>query len=288
MSLWRFRGTIARSVAGDLPPPAERSLRDHLRGCAACRGYYDQLARVSEALAPETARRREQARLLAALTGAAPLATAPSPSSSPSSAGAWRWLRWSPLVLAPAVALLLLIRPATPPELDGGLHPGERLPPGEITWRGSPETSSAGLGLLVYAGRRSDGGVAPVRLVADLPGSGEGRLSLDDYVQFSVRGLRQPAYVTVVGLDQAGQVHVYAPRPDTAPRPLPADAGPHVVGPSIALSVKHQVGRLRLFAIATPAPPNATDVAAAVKRAGFSDALALPGTHATGLLAITP
>jgi Putative zinc-finger len=268
MSLWRHRRTIARAIAGELSPPAETRLRGHLAGCATCRAHYDRLSLAAEALAPGTSQRRAQARLQAALV--APARAAPGAVARP----ALRWLRWTPLVLAPAAALLFLVRPMPPPSP-------------EIAWRGHVEPASTALGLLVYASRRVEGGVAQVRLVADLPGSGEGQLYLDDYVQFSVRALRQASYVTVVGLDEAGDVHVYAPRPDTPPRPVAPDVAPTTLGPSVALSVKHRPGRLRLFAVASAAPVDVAELSAAVRQAGFSGTLTLPGQQAAGLLAIT-
>ncbi|HET6279879.1 MAG TPA: zf-HC2 domain-containing protein [Polyangia bacterium] len=278
MSLLLHRWAIARAVAGELPEAKERTLRTHLAGCAACRAHYDRLSLAAEAIAPAATHRRERLRLQAALN---PATQAPVPALE--SFDWLRWLRWTPLLLAPAAALFLLVRPARPPSprdtFDGK---------SQIAWRGRADAVASEVGLLVYAGRRSDGGVTPVRLVADFPGSGEGSLHLDDYVQFSVRGLRQASYVTVAGLDERGEVHVYAPRPDAPARPVEPGAKPVTLGPSINLSVKHHAGRLRLFAVATSAPLGSADITAAIRRAGFSGTLALPGSQAAGLLAITP
>jgi len=285
VSLWRYRRAIERAVAGVLPAAAERTLRAHLAGCTACRAHYDHLAVAAEALAPAATHRHERLRLQAALNQTIHPARMPVPTSAQSSVQRLRWLRWTPLLLAPVAALFLLVRPTRTPS-PGDMLDGTR--PGEIAWRGRADAPATEIGLLVYAGRRADGGVTPVRLVADFPGSGEGKLHLDDYVQFSVRGLRQASYVTIVGLDERGEVHMYAPRPDVPARPVAPDARPVTLGPSINLSVKHHTGRLRLFAVATTAPVGGADVMAAVRRAGFSGTLALPGMQAAGLLAITP
>jgi hypothetical protein len=286
LSLWRHRRAIERAIVGDLSPAAERNLRLHLDRCPDCRGHYDRLARVAEALAPGMAQRRERLRLQAAVAGGTDATTVPSPPPIPS-LGWLRWLRWSPLVLAPAALLLFALRSVLAPSLNDPDHNAANLPLGEVTWRGSDAGANPELGVLVYASPRARAGAQAVRLVADLPHSGEGTLSLDEYVQFRVHGLREAAFVTVVGLDDAGDVHVYAPRDKSALRPLPADPAPRTVGPSVDLSVKHRPGRLRLFAIATATPGNPETIAAAVRRAGFADPLDLPGKHVSGLLAIT-
>jgi hypothetical protein len=278
--LWRRRGTIERAVAGELSPPREQVLREHLRGCDDCRGYYDQLVRIMAVLAPGVEHKREGSRLsLAVGTADAPVVSPPARSVSSSR---MRWLGSSSLVVAAAAAVLLFVwRP---------FQTAQQAADGEIGWRGGGDESTADWGLLVYASRRTNGDTQPtVRLVADLPRSGEGRLNLDDYVQFSVRGLRQVAYVTIVGLDEGGEVHLYAPRPEAPRRPLAlaADGAPRMVGPSIDLSVKHRSGRLRLFAVVTPGPANIEELTAAAKRAGFSGTLQVPGEQVTGLLAIT-
>jgi hypothetical protein len=83
-----------------------------------------------------------------------------------------------------------------------------------------------------------------VRLVAELPGSGEGRVSLGDYLQLGVRGLRAPAHVRVVGVDEAGDLHELVR--DAA---LAAGAGPSTLGASLDLARGYAPGRLRLVAL---------------------------------------
>src|SRR4029077_1553272 len=83
-----------------------------------------------------------------------------------------------------------------------------------------------------------------VRLVAELPGSGEARVSLGDYLQLGVRGLRAPAHVRVVGVDEGGAVHDYVR--DTA---VGAGEGPSTLGASVELARGHAPGRLRLVAV---------------------------------------
>src|SRR5207245_1006346 len=73
-----------------------------------------------------------------------------------------------------------------------------------ITLRGGSEKLQSGPKLLVYAKRK---GASGVRLVAELPGSGEARVSLNDYVQFRGSSTFAPAYALILSVDPAGQVH---------------------------------------------------------------------------------
>ena len=68
MSLFLRKRDIERAVLGELAPPAERRLFEHLRGCAPCRAHYDQLAGVKSIVdGSAMARARERARLIAAV-----------------------------------------------------------------------------------------------------------------------------------------------------------------------------------------------------------------------------
>jgi hypothetical protein len=151
-----------------------------------------------------------------------------------------------------------------------------------------------GPAILIYASRRTGPAThGPVRLVSALPGSGEGRVSSADYVQFSVAGLRSPAYVTIVGVDADGGVHRYVPRSGGAAMSVQPAGEPTVVGPSIELGQGHHPGRLRLVA-ALSAQPLDNDALAALTRADGSrpDAAALDGAASvqviTGLLIVEP
>jgi hypothetical protein len=282
------RKAIARALAGELAPAEEQGLRAHLARCARCRAHYDRLALAAEAIATSAggearvAARRERARLEAALAGASGGAlAAPAPRR--------RARRWLPaaLALAPAAAAIVwIVRVAPPPS------PGDAAP--AVTFRGgAPDGAAPPAGLLVYASRKEGAaGHGPVRLVADLPASGEGRLSLSDYMQLSVRGLRAPAFVTVVGVDDGGEVHVYVPRPGAAPaRAAPRDA-PASLGPSIDLGRGHRPGRLRLYALVSGEPLDEARVRAAAARLDRgrpgAPPLDLPVPQVAGLLMIEP
>jgi len=289
VSLLLHRRSIGRAVAGELSPRAETALRAHLRSCARCRDHYDRLASAAEAIAVVPGGRigqeRARQRLLAALEGgSAPAA----PASVPAATRARRWWRATLLVAPAAAALLLFVRSERTQK-----RAVERPVP-EVTWRGggaSPTTPAPTL--LVYASRKDPaGGHGPVRIVAELPASGEGRVSLSDYVQFSVRGLAAPAFITVVGFDAAGGLHVYAPRPGGAAAPLPPSATPVAVGPSIDLQRAHRPGPLRLYALFSPEPIDEARLRAAGaridwKRPGVAP-LDLPVPQASGLLLVAP
>ncbi len=286
MSLLLHRRAIARAAAGDLSLAAETRLRAHLRECAACRAHYDALRATAEGLAASGGRigeERARARLMAALGGEAAGGGAPPPARAVSRARRW----WPAALLVPAAAaLVLLVRPAP-------RGPGQA--PNDVTWRGAgaSEATAVPATLLVYASRRGSGGdPGPVRLVADLPASGEGRVTLSDYVQFSVRGLRSPMFTTVVGIDDAGTVHLYAPRPGSPPVAAAPGDRPVALGPSVDLQRGHRAGRLRLYALFSPAPVDEARLRAAAARVDPTrpgvPPLDLPLPQLSGVLLVSP
>jgi len=280
VSLFFHRRAIVRAVAGELSADAEASLRAHLRTCTACRDYYDQLARVTEVLATAAGRAdtraddRARARLLVGLAAA----TGPRDRVAPR-----RWT-WAAAGLVPAAALAVLFLRSAP-------HPE---PAPYQAMRGGAETADGSApALLIFASRKDTGtGHGPVRLVAEMPASGEARVSLDDYVQFSVRGLRAPAFVTVVGVDDAGEVHTYVPRAGIPP-PHPAPSSAAIsLGASIDLARGHRPGRLRIYGLlsAEPLAPERVRAAAAQvdrTRPG-APPLDLAVPQVSGLLTIAP
>ncbi|MFL5304809.1 MAG: anti-sigma factor family protein [Polyangia bacterium] len=287
MSLLFHRRTIGRAVAGDLSIAEETRLRAHLRRCAACRAYYDGLSATAAGLAASggrVAEERARARLVAALGTQPAVGGARAPGMR-----APRARRWWPaaLLIAPAAAALLLVaRPAPHAPTQART---------DVTWRGGADDEAMAVPatLLVYASRRARGGdPGPLRLVADLPASGEGRVTLSDYVQFSVRGLRSAMFTTVVGIDDAGALHVYAPRPGTAPVATAPSDRPVTVGPSVDLQRGHRPGRLRLYALFSPVPVDEARLRAAAThvdptRPGVPP-LDLPLPQLSGVLLVSP
>src|SRR5204863_7565315 len=119
---------------------------------------------------------RERARLVDALTAAPPASSAqkrvPARPRAPRPA-------WAAALLVPAALGAWLILRSS--------GPGAGVPDaGPITWRGATaDPAAAPAALLVFAAARAEGATPThVRLVADLPASGEGRVSRHDFVQF--------------------------------------------------------------------------------------------------------
>jgi hypothetical protein len=232
VSLLGHKRQIARAVLGELSPRDDARLRAHLGGCARCRAHYDVLARTAQGLGRgRVAAAREQERLFAALDASTHSATAPTPRRH----RIWQGAAFA-LVPAAAIAVLLLTR-ATPAPSPGG---------DEITLRGrdAPEAAAPAT-IVLYASRKlAPPSHGPVRLVGELPGSGEAHVSLGDYLQLGLRGLRAPVHVRVVGVDEGGRVHDYVGDTAVVPR-----AGPLTLGGSIDLGREHEPGRVRLLAL---------------------------------------
>lgn len=274
MSLLFHGRAVLRAVAGTLPPAADARLRAHLRGCAACRGRYDQLARSSWVLGAPTSARRERAALVAELDA---------PAQAPARR---RIVRLAPALLLPAAAALVLwARTATPP------------PDPAVSFRGAApgEEPAAPVRLLVFAKAKNSSDsddTRSLRLVADLPGAGEGKVSLRDYVQLGYRGLATPSYVAVLGVDDAGAVHLYVPRPGAAAVRVEPAPGARALAPSIDLAFRHRPGRLRLYAVFSRAPLDEARLRQAARRAqtepGRPLPLDAPALQVGGLLTIEP
>jgi hypothetical protein len=279
VSLWWHRRAITRAVAGDLAVDDAAKLRAHLAGCDACRAFYDDLARLAEALdGGRAAAAAERARLVAAL--AVP-AVAAAPSRPPR-----RWIV-AALAVAPAAAAIVAWRARA--------RPGAQVPHAydDVTLRGAAEATApeAGPTLLVHARRRPRLELAErVRLVAELPGSGELRLFDDDDVQLGVRGLRAPTYVRAYFVDGGGVAHAVAPRPGVSALMRPAP-GVVSLGPSFHPG-RGGIGRGRLVAFFSAVDLDEARAVAAVERleAGKVAAIAteLRAEVVTGVIMVEP
>jgi hypothetical protein len=248
VSLLVHRRAIERAVLGELAPLAEMRLRAHLGGCPRCRAHYDGLARTAEALGGgRAAAARARARLFAALDAPAPTATPEAPAREPLVHRRRAWLGAS-LALVPAAALVMLW-------LSRGRD--------EVTLRGGGASEAAPPATLVlYARSKASKRNQPsIRLAGELPGSGEARISMDDYLLFGLRGLRAPTHVRVSAVDEHGRVQDYVG--DTAVAPAP---GPLTLGRSIDVSRAHEPGRLRLVALFSEKKIDDAAVRAAVAR----------------------
>jgi hypothetical protein len=268
--LWRRR-SIERAVAGLLPVADERRLREHLGRCPGCQSHYDRLSLAARALAGDasvpssSAASRQRARLVLALTGA---------TGGPVARSRRRVLA----IGAPAVAAVGL----------AGLWLALRPPitqPDAVTWRGPVESQAATVraSLLVFA---SPKGAAErrVHMVAEFPGSVEGTVSADEYVQFTYRHGMERAFVNLWGVDAAGAIRRYFPRPGSPATPLPPTRDARPLGPSVDLG-RHPVGPLRLHAFFSDGPLDEGRVRDALARREGS---ALGAHEITGTLLVKP
>lgn len=240
MSLWWWRRAVERAALGDLGPSADRRVRRHVQRCAACRAHYDALATMAGG--PTEAERQRQ-RLLASLPR-------DEGNERPVRARAW----WLPAALVPvAVVVVLLVRPQEP----------------ELTERGARTPPNEPLAVSVYAARRNpSGGREPLRLVADLPASGEAALSRADFVQLGYRNTGDSLHLVLLARDAGrtgdaravrwvvpadgvagGQAAALAP--STRTRPL---------GPGWDLAALPAPSRLELYAVTSHLPFSLTTV----------------------------
>jgi hypothetical protein len=252
---------IERAVMGELAPVAEARLFTHLRWCTRCQARYDQLAGVKAAFdGGKAAGARTRARLVAALDDAGAARARP------------HRRRWFPalLVLAPAAAILVWIaKPAAPP--PSAVE--------EMTMRGGsdPTAAAPAPALVIYASRKTGpASHGPVRLVAELPGSGEARVSRDDYLQLGVRGLRAATHVRVVGVDARGAVREVLA--DTLATPA---AGSSAVGRSVELGRGQPAETLPIVALFSVEPIDDRAVNDAIAGRGGAGVI-------TGALVIEP
>jgi hypothetical protein len=258
MSLLVHKRTIERAVLGELAPRDDARLRAHLGACARCRAHYDGLARTAEALGSgRAAAARARQRLFAALDGATAPAL-PQPVREPAGRARRIWLGAS-LALVPAAALVLL---------KLSKEPGAG---GEVTLRGGGAVTLRGGGaaeapppatVVLYARSKTSKLSQPgIRLVGELPGSGEARVSMSDYLVFGLRGLRAPTHVRVSAVDEQAHVHDYVGDMAVAPGP-----GPLTLGRSIEVSRGHEPGRLRLVVLFSEKKIDDAAVRAAIAR----------------------
>jgi hypothetical protein len=256
MSVLLHRREIARAVLGELDAASEERLRAHLRGCDACRAHYDRLAGAASAVSGGAgAAARERARLFAALDAPAGAAAA-DPAARPAAAPGKRGRAWltAGLVLAPVAALVLWFTVGS-----SGLEGGDA-----VTMRGGKATETRGFPamLVVYASQKlGPNSHGPLRMAGELPGSGEVRVSLGDYMQLGVRGVRTAAHVRIVGVDGNGTLHDYVR--DT---PVTPSDGAVPLGSSVDLGRDHAAGPLRVLALFSNAKVDEQAVRDAVAR----------------------
>lgn len=256
---------IRSAVAGELAPKRERALRAHLHRCAACRGYYDRLSLLAPA---RDAAARERSAIEAKLF----------PDAHPAPTRARR--AWALALVPAAVAAVLLLRPR-PPAPDDTAAPGvtHRGPAGE-------ETAAAAPTLALYASRKGEGDrMGPLRLVAEIPASGEAVVSLRDYVQLACRGVRSDGHLAVFARDDAGTLHQLFPGSDGNTRVAATDGAVVPVGSTIELAAHHRVGQLAIMAVWSPHAFDVPQVRATMEGGA---PVAAPAVVLRGILQIEP
>jgi len=222
------RFALDRFAAGEGDAAERAALQAHLDACQACRQTVEGL----ESFRQDFAQHHDKAGFLADVRDRA---------AEPERIGFWQaW--WRPVMALSAAAaavliVLLVARPWSGPDSDPD---GVRIKSDELE-----------LGFLVMEQGRPV--VAqPGRVVH--PG---------DRIQFRLSAPRG-GFVHVVGVDQAGKVSVYYPRPDEASEPYPGGSGRPVPG-SVILDAT--LGRERVFALICERPLGRARLAQRVRAA---------------------
>jgi hypothetical protein len=217
---------LVRHRAGEGQPAERRRIEAHLADCPSCRRSLEQLADFERAFAEQHQRQGFLAAVQLAAEQAGP--------------GRRRWLQ--PLAWSAAAAALLLV-------LGLVIWPGAGRRQPEPTER----IKGAGLELdyLVAAGRR---------VVAAGP---ERVLHPGDRIQFRLSAPRG-GYLHLVGVDAAGRVSVYYPRPGEPHPVYPGGAARPVPGSVI---LDETLGAERVFALICDRPLGRAELARRVRSA---------------------
>lgn len=211
------RFALSRFAASEGSPAERESIQDHLASCPECAQVLAELEEFQTAFHGA----HDRAAFLASLRAKA---LEPEPERKPWWAG---WFRPAMALGAAAAAVLivlLVVRPFAGPEPDAD----------QIRIK----SDALALGFLVMEQGRPVI-AAPDRVVH--PG---------DRIQFRISAPRG-GFVHVVGVDQAGKVSVYYPRPAETVEPYPGGSGRPVPG-SVILDAT--LGRERVFALICERP----------------------------------
>jgi hypothetical protein len=261
MSAFWNRRRMVRAVAGELSGSEELALQKHLTHCRGCREHYERLTVTARALggtgdATVDEDRRVLARLNAFLSSST---TEPPRPSTPRR----KAMVFSLVPLMTAIAAVVVFAWSAGP-------PSSIVDREQMEWRGS-STGGSDTGpevlplarLWMYAHTPQRG----IRLVAELPASGEGVLHRSESIQLSYQGTGSPRFLSVVALDARGETYVYFPQGEGDPKPLPALPEATSLGRSIRLE-GHALGVLRLYAFLTDALVSEQDLRLAAKSSG--------------------
>ncbi len=254
-----FLDQIDRDARGRLPGRRRAALHDHLRACEACRAHHDRVALAFGVLEGEPLVSRfelEQAERW--IVDTLPADTAP----------VFDWRGWMlPMLGLAAVLLLAAVGLRRTTEIAPNGLPGGDDDVMTLTARGGDTPSVCALTLYC--------GATPTHLHPALPGG----CGLDETLAFAYRQTRADAtgFLSLFGADDAapGEVRYYAPTPVDAAA-LQVQAGQWEAAPvSIRLSVNHQAGETRLYALFTATAPTTAqidEVAAALAASAPDDA----------------
>lgn len=238
-----FRHTAARRqvdrlINRGLPHRRHLRLWEHLRDCADCRGYYESLRDIEEAISLDDTLSQPAIERLASLVV---------PTIAPAVAEERSAVRW--LVVAVGAATLAIIAGLWLPEsIDGSL-----------AVRGGAGPGVSGLSVF-----RIDTRAHAVERLARHPST---VVRSGDVIQLAYHnGVMAAAFV--LGLDARGEIQWYHPR-DTAAEPGGVILNQHVADEpfGLAWTIAAPPGPLRLFAVFTDGSVVAEDVRAAALRA---------------------
>jgi hypothetical protein len=259
----REQRLVDRHFAGTLGRAGERALRDHLPGCAACRGRYERHL-VLDALDP--ARPGRMIRLGRAI-GLEPMR--PRRFAAPALAAAF--------AAAAAVLLVISIRPRVDPpdvEAPGSQHPGA-VSPGAAA-RGTADHASR-----VFAYRiGSDDEARPVDRV----------VLRSDELAFAYENPAGWHYLLVFAVDERGRVYWYHPTwQDAADNPRAIAIEPGATRRELPAATRHDLdtAQLRLYFVFTEAALSVRDVESVIAAAPpLAASLAAPQPSAQSSLLV--
>lgn len=231
MTACTFREDVDRHFAGSLPLEAERHLREHLHGCAACRSYY-QRHRLLATLDPEALPPEERLGRALGLVSVPPMGLHPQASWSPQRVGVA-----VTSVLAVAAALAIFLRAsAGPGSGEGGFTPRG----------GGSEVDTSAPRVFVYRVRN---GEPPVRA--------SNTLRRGDELAFAYVNRSPGAHLLVFGVDARRRVFWFHPawtdeRENPPAIPLASDGVRHELTEAIAQPFEGPT--LELHAVITDHP----------------------------------
>ena len=262
-------------VGDALASPLE--VRGHLGDCARCRGYFEELAAIERALgdgaSDEVAfeHRYTEAIMSAALRDRRPTREAGLVAAITRALGAL-----SPRALAPAAVALALVAGASV-ALVRGLDEGPGAPEEAFTPRigvaapvGGAMPPRAGVHRVeIFCVQRGEGGIQIKEAEADALECGLGDEVKFAFINAPIRGEQALPWLTLVGLDEEGEVRWYHPVEPGAGGIASMKVGPSsrikLLGETIRLEVNHKTGLVVLHAIFSATPMRRDAVASRLK-----------------------